>query len=138
MTVMPSIPLPLPIDRPATLWQAIRRGIAGNCPRCGHHTLFRKWLKPVERCQHCFLDLTPQRADDFPAYVAILLTGHFVIPIIATLSLHSDLSVPVLLAIGLALTVPSMLGLLQPSKGAIIAVQWWNGMHGFLRERPTD
>jgi uncharacterized protein (DUF983 family) len=28
-----------------------------------------------------------------------------------------------------------LIGLLQPAKGAVIAVQWWNGMHGFLRER---
>jgi hypothetical protein len=29
-----------------------------------------------------------------------------------------------------------MIGLLQPAKGAIIAVQWWFGMHGFRKERP--
>ena len=28
-----------------------------------------------------------------------------------------------------------MVGLLQPAKGAVIAVQWWFGLHGFVRER---
>ena len=135
MTVRPLIPLADALVLPTGLWAAMKRGMAGNCPRCGHHTLFRQWLKPAERCQHCFLDLTPQRADDFPAYVSILLTGHFVIPIIATLSLHSDLSVPVIATLGVVLTVPTMLAILQPAKGAIIAMQWWNGMHGFRRER---
>jgi uncharacterized protein (DUF983 family) len=32
-----------------------------------------------------------------------------------------------------------MLVLLQPAKGAVIALQWWHGMHGFRRERrPED
>jgi uncharacterized protein (DUF983 family) len=31
-----------------------------------------------------------------------------------------------------------MLGLLQPAKGAVIAMQWWLGMHGFVRERRSD
>jgi hypothetical protein len=30
-----------------------------------------------------------------------------------------------------------MIGLLQPAKGAIIALQWWFGMHGFVKERPA-
>jgi hypothetical protein len=28
-----------------------------------------------------------------------------------------------------------MIGFLQPAKGAIIALQWWFGMHGFVKER---
>jgi uncharacterized protein (DUF983 family) len=32
-----------------------------------------------------------------------------------------------------------MLGMLQPAKGGVIALQWWFGMHGFVKERlPED
>ena len=34
------------------------------------------------------------------------------------------------------LALVMLIALLQPSKGAVIALQWWNGMHGFKRERP--
>jgi uncharacterized protein (DUF983 family) len=30
-----------------------------------------------------------------------------------------------------------LLAFLQPAKGAVIAMQWWNGMHGFKQERPA-
>jgi hypothetical protein len=28
-----------------------------------------------------------------------------------------------------------LIALLQPAKGVVIALQWWHGMHGFVRER---
>ena len=31
-----------------------------------------------------------------------------------------------------------LLALIQPSKGAVIAMQWWHGMHGFRRERHPE
>jgi uncharacterized protein (DUF983 family) len=122
---------------PASLWQAIMRGIPGHCPRCGSAGLFRQWLKPVDRCPFCLVDLTHQRADDFPAYIAILLTGHLVAPIIIMLSLEFDLSPLAMFAIIIPLVLAMMLGMLQPAKGAVIAAQWWFGMHGFVKERPA-
>ena len=40
-----------------------------------------------------------------------------------------------ILAIILPLAVAFMLLTLQPAKGAVIALQWWHGMHGFRAER---
>jgi uncharacterized protein (DUF983 family) len=51
------------------------------------------------------------------------------------LGLKTDLSVTALLAILMPSATAMMLGMLQPAKGAIIALQWWFGMHGFKRER---
>lgn len=31
------------------------RGIRGRCPRCGEGELFRKWVRPHERCSACRL-----------------------------------------------------------------------------------
>jgi uncharacterized protein (DUF983 family) len=114
---------------------AINRGVRGRCPRCGDAKLFRAFLKPVDHCPACGQDWTHQQADDFPAYAAIFLTGHIMAPVIIALVQETELSLPALAAI----IVPLMLGLmilfLQPAKGAIIALQWWFGMHGFEKER---
>lgn len=122
-------------DLPATFWQAALRGLAGKCPRCGGGPLFAGWLKPMAHCPACAQDWSHQRADDFPAYVSILVTGHLMAPIIIALVTEFDLSTPVLMAIVLALASVLMLGLLRPAKGAIIAAQWWHGLHGFRKER---
>ena len=111
------------------------RGIRSRCPRCGEAKLFRAWLKPQTYCPHCQIDWSPQQADDFPAYVAIFLTGHLLAPLIIMLSSHYDLSTLQMAAIIFPLATVMMVGIIQPAKGAIIAVQWWNGMHGFVRER---
>jgi uncharacterized protein (DUF983 family) len=124
---------------PATFTQAAWRGIRGRCPRCEQGSLFRKWLKPRERCPVCALDLTPQRADDFPAYIAMIVTGHLMAPLIIMLSRDFELGPVAMMAILVPLALIMMLGMLQPAKGGVIAVQWWNGMHGFVKERlPED
>jgi uncharacterized protein (DUF983 family) len=116
---------------------ALRGGIKCRCPRCGEGKLFRKWLKPVDRCTACGQDWSLQRADDFPAYVSIIVTGHVLAPLLVILALDYQLSIPATFAIVLPLAAALMLGLLQPAKGAIIAAQWWFGLHGFRRERPV-
>jgi uncharacterized protein (DUF983 family) len=124
---------------PQTYWQAaLSRAALGHCPRCGEAPLFRKWLKPVDHCAACGQDWTSQRADDFPAYIAILLTGHLLAPLMIWLSVGADLSPLAMLAILIPLAVAMMLGLLQPAKGAVIATQWWHGLHGFTRERRLE
>ncbi len=122
---------------PGTAWQAMARGARFRCPRCGEGHLFRKFLKPVDRCQTCAQDWTHQRADDFPAYVAVLITGHLLAPVMILLGLKTELSVTALEAILIPSAIALMLATLQPAKGAIIAMQWWFGLHGFVRERPN-
>ena len=126
---------PVVPDLPVSSWSAMARGAKFCCPRCGDAPLFRKWLKPVDTCTSCGQDWSKQQADDFPAYVAILLSGHILAPIMIVLGLKTDLSVTALLAILMPSATAMMLGMLQPAKGAIIALQWWFGMHGFKRER---
>lgn len=120
---------------PATIWATLLRGVRCVCPRCGEARLFRKWLKPVDACQHCALDISGQRADDFPAYIAMFVTGHLLAPPLILLAGDYALSPVLVVAIIIPLAVAMMLVLLQPAKGAVIALQWWHGMHGFRRER---
>lgn len=140
MTANSSIASPAPagaaIPLPDSAWIALARGLRGQCPRCGAGALFRRWLKPHLACPACAVDWSPQQADDFPAYISILLTGHLLAPLIVMLVVDWDLGPGALAAILLPLTVILMLGLLQPAKGAVIALQWWHGLHGFRKERP--
>lgn len=123
------------VTLPATFWEALLRGMKCRCPRCGEGSIFRKWLKPRDNCPTCGLDMSGQRSDDFPAYIAIFATGHLLAPLIIMLVADYALGPAALLAIIVPVAVAMMLALLQPSKGAVIALQWWNGMHGFRRER---
>ena len=120
---------------PAKGWVAALRGAQNRCPRCNEAKLFLRFLKPIPLCQHCGQDWRHQCTDDFPAYLSILLTGHLMAPLIIALAKNTNLSMPALVAIILPLAMILTIGLLQPAKGAIIAVQWWFGMHGFKRER---
>ena len=128
-------PPPRSYDLPHSFPAAILRGFLGKCPRCGEGRLFRAWLKPKDHCPCCALDLREQRSDDFPAYVAIFITGHVLAPILIMLVLDFELSILALTIIVFAMAIAMLMALIQPSKGAVIALQWWNGMHGFKRER---
>ncbi|KUR80433.1 DUF983 domain-containing protein [Novosphingobium sp. Fuku2-ISO-50] len=122
-------------DLPHSLSAAMRRGLLGKCPRCGGVHLFARFLKPVDRCPLCGQDWTLHAADDFPPYVAILITGHILAPVMIVLGSATAIPMWVTVAIALILAVVLLLSLLQPAKGAIIALQWWMGMQGFA-ERP--
>lgn len=118
-------------DLPHSLMAALVRGIKGQCPRCGDARLFRAFLKPVTHCPACQQDWTHQQADDFPPYVSIFLTGHLLAPLIIYLSMNSAVAMWQTLAICLGLACVLLIAFLQPAKGGTIALQWWNGMHGF-------
>ena len=123
---------------PASGWESILRGARSRCPRCNEAKLFTRFLKVVAACPHCRQDWTHQQADDFPAYVSILLTGHIMAPIIIALVQETALSLAALAAIIVSSMLILMIGILQPAKGATIALQWWFGMHGFVKERGTS
>jgi uncharacterized protein (DUF983 family) len=118
------------------VWQALKRGFRGRCPRCGEGKLFRAFLKVDNACSVCGLDFTPHRADDLPAYLVIVIVGHIVVPL--ALMIETEYSPPVALqlAIYLPITVIASLTLLQPVKGAVVGVQWALRMHGFDEANP--
>ncbi len=118
-------------EEPRSRWQSVRRGIACRCPHCGEGQLFRAWLKPVAACPVCHEDLSHQRADDFPPYITMVLTGHILVPLMLIMQTLTDFSVTTYLAIYLPITAIAVFGLMQPVKGAVIGLQWALRMHGF-------
>ena len=128
----------LPPAFPTGLSQAALRGARGKCPRCGEARLFARWLRPVGRCGDCGQDWTFHVADDFPPYISIFVTGHLMAPLLIWLVLDRELSTLAAAAVIVPFSIVVMLGVLQPAKGAVIALQWWLGMGGFVRERAPE
>ena len=118
-----------------TLGLALKRGLCGRCPACGEGPLFRAFIKVADHCAACGEPFRHHRADDFPAYLVIVMVGHIVVPLSMWVEiaytpsywLHAALWGPMVLAMAL--------GLLQPIKGAIVAMQWEMGMHGFAEAK---
>jgi uncharacterized protein (DUF983 family) len=118
------------------VWTSLKRGFRGRCPRCGEGKIFRAFLKVADRCSACGLDFTPHRADDLPAYLVIVIVGHIVVPLALMIETNYSPPVTLQLAIYLPLTLVASLLLLQPVKGAVVAVQWALRMHGFDEQNP--
>jgi uncharacterized protein (DUF983 family) len=111
--------------------QALWRGLRGCCPACGEGRMFRAYLKVADRCPHCGEELYHHRADDFPAYLVIVIVGHILVPIILVVETEIAPAIWVSMTLWPSLALALTLGLLQPVKGAVVAIQWYGGMHGF-------
>ena len=70
-----------------------------------------------------------------PVYFFILIThvilAIVIVPMVLSVETHYAPSYWVHLALWLPLTLIMSLGLLQPTKGLVVALQWFAGMHGF-------
>ncbi|HTO67249.1 MAG TPA: DUF983 domain-containing protein [Bradyrhizobium sp.] len=145
-TMTKALPKPLPktwtretgLAEKRDVWAAMKRGFRGRCPRCGEGKLFRAFLKTADSCSHCGQDFTPQRADDLPAYLVIVIVGHVVVPLALFIETNYSPPVPLQLAIYLPIALLASLALLQPVKGAVVAMQWALRMHGFDENPPEN
>jgi uncharacterized protein (DUF983 family) len=119
-------------DRP--LRPALARGWRRCCPNCGSGPLLRGYLKVRDECAVCGEDFTPQRADDGPAYLTILIVGHLMAPLLLIVFEHWRPEPLVLFTIFAIGCVTLSLYLLPRLKGAMIGFQWSRRMHGFGTE----
>jgi uncharacterized protein (DUF983 family) len=119
-------------SRLSTLFNSdLMRGLRGRCPCCGKGSLFRAFLKVSDQCRECGEEFHHHRADDFPAYCVIFIVGHIIAPLMVSVEMAFAPSYWVHLALWLPAGLGMTLGLLQPVKGFIVALQWRMGMHGF-------
>jgi len=93
--------------------------------------MFRAFLKVADHCPDCGEELHHHRADDFPAYCVIFILGHVLIPLVVWVELAYAPPYWLQMLFWLPLIVIAAAALLQPVKGAIVALQWSIGMHGF-------
>src|SRR4029077_13458895 len=111
--------------------EAMKRGFFGRCPNCGEGRMFRAFLKVADQCPACGEELHHHRADDFPAYIVIVIVGHILVPLV--LMVETEIAPPLWVGMTLwpAAAVALSLAPSQPVKGAIVGMQWALGMQGF-------
>jgi uncharacterized protein (DUF983 family) len=108
----------------STLTQAILRGVACKCPRCGEGKLFKGFLDVAPACQVCGQDYGFTDAGDGPAVFIILIAGFIVVFIALVIEvkyeppfwLEALISVPMVLA---ATLLP-----LRSMKSLLISLQY--------------
>ena len=93
--------------------------------------MFRAFLKVADTCPHCGEELHHHRADDFPAYLVIVIVGHILVPIVLVVETEIAPAMWISMTLWPLTALAMALGLLQPVKGAVVAIQWYGGMHGF-------
>lgn len=114
--------------------RAMRRGACLRCPSCGEGHLLRGYLKVVETCPACGEDLSPQRTDDGPAYLTILIVGHLMAPLMLWVFMAYRPG-PWAMVTGFTIgCVVLSLALLPVMKGVLVGFQWAKRMHGFGEE----
>src|SRR3954469_11800814 len=117
-----------------SLW----KGARGRCPRCGRGRLFCAFLKVYDHCSVCRLDFTGHRADDLPAYLVIVIVGYVLVPVILWIEADYAPSLACQLGVYLPIAALASTALLQPVKGAVVALQWacLTRQHSIRRRRP--
>jgi uncharacterized protein (DUF983 family) len=118
-----------------TAIEAIKRGLMCRCPACGKGRLFGKWLKVNESCAGCGEPLHHHRADDFPAYLVVLISGHIIVPLMIYIERHYSPTYLTHMLIWIPLTTLICMAMLQPVKGGVVGIQWQMGLHGFSAAR---
>lgn len=114
-----------------SLMQAVGRGFMCRCPNCGKGKLFGKFLKVQPECSECGEEYHHHRADDLPAYLVMVIVGHVVVGAFMGIERVYTLSMLEHLAVWVPITLIMTIGLLQPTKGAVVGLQWAFRMHGF-------
>lgn len=120
------------------IWPAMRKGLAGKCPKCGTGKLFYRYLKVNDHCSHCDEELFHQRADDAPPYFTIFIVGHIIVAAMLIVEKAYRPELWIHMALWVPLTIALSFWMLQPLKGTIIGLQWANRMHGFGDEADSD
>jgi uncharacterized protein (DUF983 family) len=120
---MPESP-PIPVS-------FLRAGLLCRCPNCGKGRLYLGYLKVVEACSKCGLELRKHDAGDGPAVFVVLLVG----AIIVALALWVEISYQPPYWVHVVIWAPAILGgclgALRPAKAILIALQFKYRISGF-------
>lgn len=114
---------------------SLLRGWRGRCPSCGSGRIFTSYLKVGSSCEFCGQDFSGHRADDAPAWLTMLVVGHLLAPLILGAYGFFDLPMAAHLILWPTLAIILVLALLPRIKGAVVAFQWAQKMHGFDDQR---
>ncbi|MCB1386676.1 MAG: DUF983 domain-containing protein [Nitratireductor sp.] len=107
------------------------RGLSCKCPACGKGRLFDRFLKVTPVCAECGEELFHHRADDLPAYLNILITGHVVVGAMMVFLETGIFGMWTTMFATMALAILACGLMMQPLKGMVVGTQWALRMHGF-------
>ena len=99
-------------------------GFKGRCPRCGEGRLFAKYLKIAPSCTACGLDLSKEDSGDGAIPFIILVTGFVGVGLGIWLQFTFDPPVWVQIVVTFPVIIALTLGMMQPLKGLLIALQY--------------
>ena len=111
-------------DPSATVTQAVLRGLACKCPRCGQGKLYAGFLTLAPRCQACGLDYAFIDAGDGPAVFIILFAGAIVVGAALIVEVKYQPPFWVHAALWLPLILAVTLWPLRAMKSLLIALQF--------------
>lgn len=112
-------------EAPARI-HAIRAGLLCRCPHCGKGKLYRAFLKVVDRCAVCGFDFTRLNTGDGAAIFIMQIAGGIVVFGALFMEIAWRTPIWILLIFTLPLALGLSLGLMQPGKGVMIALQMRN------------
>jgi uncharacterized protein (DUF983 family) len=112
---------------------ALLRGLKLRCPKCGEGKLLNGYLSQAEKCSSCHEPIGQIRADDGPAWLTILLTGHILAPLILELEARQAMALVPELALIISLAIGLIAILLPRSKGVFIAAIWVSRQTALLK-----
>ena len=105
---------------------ALKTGLSCRCPRCGQGRLYAGYLKVVERCSVCGLDLRAHDAGDGPAVFVIFAAGIIVMVLALSVDAVFHPSALIHLALWIPTVIAISLALLRPFKATMVALQYRN------------
>lgn len=101
-------------------------GWKGLCPRCGKSSMFRKWLKIIDRCPSCGLDYRFAAPDDGPAFFSLCIIAFPLTFLVVWMQFAFNPPFWVHLITSFPLMVAGCVFPLQPIKGWLVASQYVN------------
>ncbi|MFY9629488.1 MAG: DUF983 domain-containing protein [Methylocystis sp.] len=101
-------------------------GVTGACPRCGKGKMFNGLLSVAQSCESCGLDFSFADTGDGPAIFVMLFAGFFIVGLAAWVEIAYQPPYWMHALIFLPLSAIVCIGLLRPTKGLLIALQYYN------------
>jgi uncharacterized protein (DUF983 family) len=102
----------------------ITAGLLGKCPRCGKGHMFQGFLKVRPRCEVCGLDLAFADSGDGPAFFVMSIVGFVVVGLALWVEFTFAPPIWLHLVLWFSLSAILSLGLVRPSKGLLVALQY--------------
>ncbi len=111
-----------------------RDGLLGHCPRCSKGRMFDGLLAVAPKCEACGLDFSFADTGDGPAIFVMTIAGFIIVGLGLYIEVFYQPSYWVHVAIFLPLSAIVCIGLLRPTKGLLIALQYFNEAEEGRRE----